>query len=73
MHRDRGDWGEVTRKQRLLHVPADCPGVKRTMSEGHFSHATFATSGFIETANIIVFDCMAMLQVQLSLFLNHLY
>ena len=52
MHRDRGDWGEVTRKQRLLHVPADCPGIKRTMSEGHFSHATFATSGFIETANI---------------------
>ena len=38
--------------RRLLHVLADCPGIKRTMSEGHFSHATFAMSGFIETANI---------------------
>ena len=33
-------------------VPADCPGTKITMSEDHLSHATFATSGFIETVKI---------------------
>ena len=55
LHRDRGAWeGEESCGSGWFQstVPADCPGTKRMMPEDHLSHATFATSGFIETAKI---------------------
>ena len=52
LHRDRGDWGGEESCGSRRFQSTDCPGTKITMSEDHLSHATFATSGFIETVKI---------------------
>ena len=72
LHRDRGDWGEVTRKQKATAFSCRLPWNKKDNVRGPLLSCHICYEWFhwdCEHIPDIVFDCMAMLQVQLSLFL----